>query len=244
MPETTSTTEIVPMEDAPSLVKLAIEQGVDVAILERLVALQERVTDRLARTDFFAALKSFQDQCPELHKSKTAKIATQGGSGYSYTYAPLDGIAKTVRPYLHQNGLSYSWTTEDSTPQMLQVVCVLRHIDGHEERAVFPVPTDTKAAMSAAQKTGAALTYGQRMSLVSVLGITATDDIDGAAEGSGEQGYISSEQVKELNDLIDATKADFKKFLAFMGVEMMGDIERRHFAKAVSALARKAVTTA
>ena len=227
--------------DPPSLIKLALEKGVDVEVLERLVGLQERVTDRLARTEFFAALKAFQEEVPDLQKSKTAKIATSGGSSYSYTYAPLDGIAKLVRPHLNATGLSYSWTTEASTPQMLNVVCVLRHIDGHEERATFPVPTDTKAAMSAAQKSGAALTYGQRMSLVSVLGLAATDDVDG---DDTDQSYIDSSQVEELNNLITASKADPKKFLEFLGAEHMGDILQRDFARAVTALAQKAVTTA
>lgn len=235
-------TEVAPLEDAPSLVRLAIEEKVPVEVLERIVALQERVTDRLARTEFFAALKAFQDEVPDLTRNKSANIVTQGGGKYGYTYASLDGIAQTVNPCLHRNGLSYSWTTEDSTPQMLNVVCVLRHVEGHEVRAVFPVPTDTKAAMSAAQKTGSALTYGQRMSLVSVLGLAATDDIDGA--DTTDQSYIDSGQVEELNNLITASKADSKKFLAFMGAEHMGDIRRTDFAKAVSALARKAVTTA
>ncbi len=232
--------ERAPMPDVPSLVRLAIDKGVDVEVLERLVALQERVTDRNARIEFFGALKAFQDNCPELHKSKTAQIATRSGSNYSYTYAPLDVIAKTVRPHLHTEGLSYSWTTEPGdNVNVLNVVCVLRHVDGHEERATFPVPTDTSAAMSAAQKSGAALTYGQRMSLVSVLGLTATDDIDG---DESNQGYVSSGQVEELNELITASKADPDKFLSFMGAENMGDILQRDFPRAVSALARKAVT--
>ncbi len=223
------------------LVKLAIEKDLDVDKLEKLIELQERVTARNARIEFFGALKAFQDEVPDLVRNKEANIVTGPGGKYGYTYASLDGIQKTVRPYLHQNGLSYSWTTEDSTPQVLNVVCVLRHVDGHETKSVFPVPTDTKAAMSAAQKTGAALTYGQRMSLVSVLGIAATDDVDGADQT--DQSYISSGQVEELNDLITASKADSKKFLAFMGAEHMGDILQRDFARAVSALAKKAVTT-
>jgi hypothetical protein len=206
-------------------------------VLERLVALQERVTDRLARTEFFKALKSFQDDCPDLPKSKTAEIKTKGGGTYGYSYAPLDAIAKTVRPVLDRHGLSYSWTTEPSSDlRVLNVVCILRHVEGHEERATFPVPTDTSAAMSAAQKNGAALTYGQRQSLVSVLGITATDDVDGA----GDSATITSDQVKELNELITKADANFPKFLAYMDVEQLDHITQSDYGRAVSALKRKA----
>lgn len=230
-------TELAPVTDVPSLVRLAIEQGVEVEVLERLVALQERVTDRNARTEFFKSLKAFQDDCPPLYKSETAKIATSGGGSYSYSFAPLDKIAKTVRPVLDKHGLSYSWTTEPSGDvRTLNVVCILRHVDGHEDRSMFPVPTETKAAMSGAQKHGAALTYGQRMSLVSVLGITATDDVDGA-EGVEP---ITQDQIAELNDLIDSSGSDFKRFLAYMEVENIGEITQGQFQGAQSALVRKA----
>lgn len=225
------------LTDVPSLIHYAIEQKVDVGVLERLVALQERVTDRLARTEFFRALKDFQDDCPELHKSKTAEIKTKAGGSYGYSYAPLDGIAKTVRPILDKHGLSYSWTTEPSTDlRVINVVCILRHVEGHEERSTFPVPTDTPAAMSAAQKNGAALTYGQRQSLVCVLGITATDDVDGV----GEDSHLTSDQVEELNILIAESGADYVKFLAFMDVKFLGDIKQSDLARAKSALKRKA----
>ena len=89
--------------------------------------------------------------------------------------------------------------------------------------------------MSAAQKNGAALTYGQRQSLVSVLGLTATDDIDGA----GEQEFITSEQVEKLNILITDSGADYHKFLSYMGTEHLGDITQRDFGRATSALKLK-----
>ena len=120
--------------------------------------------------------------------------------------------------------------------RVLHVVCILRHVEGHEERATFPVPTDTSAAMSAAQKTGAALTYGQRQSLVSVLGITATDDVDGV----GDDDTVSSEQIKVLNEMITESGADYKRFLSYMDVEQLGAINQNDFNKAVNSLKRKA----
>ena len=224
-----------------SLVQLAIEKGVDVEVLERIVALQERVTTRNARTYFFEALSSFQENCPAIPKAKTASIATKSGASYSYTYATLDDIAEAIRPALTLHGLSYSWTTEDSeNPEILNVVCVLRHKDGHEQRATFPTPIDTGARMSAAQKTGAALTYGRRQSLVSVLGLTTTDDdVDGAA-GASESESIDSAQIKDLNKLLTSSGADTKRFLAYMGVDSLAAITQDDFKKAIASLNRKA----
>ena len=224
-----------------SLLEMALEKGVDVEKLERLIALQERAADRNARSGFLEALRSFQEECPPPPKSKTAKIATAGGGSYSYSYATLDGIATTIRAVLHRHGLSYTWTTEASDDlSVLNVVCILRHVDGHEERATFPVPVETSAKMSAAQKTGSALTYGRRQSLVSVLGLTtAEDDVDGAT-GASDSESIDSAQIKDLNKLLSTSGADTKRFLAYMGVGALAEITQDDFKKAIASLNRKA----
>lgn len=218
------------------LVRLALENRMPVEVLERLVALQERVTDRTARSEFFDALNRVQEELPEIQKTKTAKILTKGGSQYEYNYAPLDGIVRVVRPVLHKNGFSFTWTTEGADNGVLNVVCVLRHVCGHEERSEFPVPIDTKAAMSEAQKHGAALTYGQRQSLVSVLGLTTTDDTDAAL---GSPSYITQDQCADLEALISEVGADEEKFCEWLGVAHIPAILQRDYQRAVAALERK-----
>lgn len=220
-------------EGAASLVHFAIERGVDVSVLERLVALQERVTERNARAAFFEAVADFQEQCPEIAKSKTAQIATKGGGRYSYSYAPLEEITRTIRPLLKRHGLSYSWTVEPGE-KVLFVTCVLRHIDGHEERASFPVPVDTAAAMSDAQKNGAALTYGKRQSLTSVLGLTTADEDKDGAGRSVET--ITANQADALDSLMNEVKVDRRKFLAWLGVGSIGEITKEKYPQAVRAL--------
>lgn len=223
-------------EDVSELVRLAITEKVPVEVLERLVALQERVMERDARAAFFAALNAFQEECPEIAKVKEAEITTKGGSTYSYTFAPLPEITRTIRPVLKKHGLSYSWTTDPSeNPGVLNVVCILRHVEGHEERAVFPVPTQTNAAMSAAQKNGAALTYGRRQSLEAVLGLTTSDDVDGANPPEP----LSEDQIEEINNLVTRSGADFQKFLAWVGVESLADMTKDQFPKAKRALQQK-----
>ena len=69
-----------------------------------------------------------------------------------------------------------------------------------------------------------------------MLGITATDDVDGAG---GDTGTITSDQIKVLNDLITDSGADFKKFLEYMGVDQLGAIPESHFNRAMNALKRK-----
>jgi hypothetical protein len=220
----------------PELIRFAIERKVDPDVLEKLVALQERVMARNARAAFFEALHAFQEECPEIHKSRSAKITTKGGGEYGYTFAPLEEVTRTIRPLLKQHGLAYSWTTEASAnPGILNVVCVLRHVEGHEERATFPVPSETSAAMSAAQKNGAALTYGRRQSLVAVLGLVTSDDTDGQEPGEP----ITAEQVIELDGMIQKSGANRARFLKWLEVERLSDLPLAEYGKAVRALQEK-----
>src|SRR5690606_10327152 len=220
------------------LLARAVEAGASVEALERLVALKERVDAEQARRAYFEALAAAQEEMPEVPKSRTAQIATRSGASYSYRYAALEDITRTIRPILRKHGLSYAWDVTQGE-NALVVACVLRHVDGHEERASFPVPVDSGARMSAAQANGAALTYGRRQSLVAVLGLTTADeDIDGAGD-IPDNNRITPQQAADLDALIDEVGADRQRFLAWAGVERIEDLPADRYATAVRMLERR-----
>ena len=63
-------------------------------------------------------------------KKQTAKIETQGGRNYSYTYADLATIAPVVMPLLAKHGLAFTTlpTGRNGAPPML--VGMLIHKSG------------------------------------------------------------------------------------------------------------------
>ena len=229
------------------LMEIALEKGT-VESLERLVALSERVEGRRAAQEFAAAKADFQSACPPVKKSSTAKITTKAGGSYSYAYAELDEIARTVGPHLHARGLSYSWDSEFDGKN-LAVVCTLRHLNGHSESARFKCPVDTAAAMSDAQKCAAALTFARRQSLVQVLGLTTTEEDDdgrsaGSVKGSGtvaaaSSDFISESQAADLAALVEEVGADLPKFLGWLGVTSIEMIPASRYQNAVKALEGK-----
>jgi len=225
--------------DVMDLLARAVEAGASVEALERLVALKERVDRERARRAYFEALAAAQEEMPEIRKSRTAQIATRAGGSYSYRYAALEDITRAIRPVLRRHGLSYSWDVTQGDGALI-VTCVLRHVDGHEERASFPVPVDTKAAMSDAQKNGAALTYGRRQSLIAVLGLTTADeDVDGAGGTAAPSDRITPQQAADLDALIEEVGADRQKFLQWAGVQRIEDLPAEKYAVAVRMLERK-----
>lgn len=216
------------------MLEMALEKGLAVETLEKLVALHERVSDRAAAAEFADALASFQAECPPISKTSTGKVATQSGTSFTYKYAELSHIAETIRPLLHARGFSYSWDSEIKD-KMMSATCTLRHVNGHKESSSFACPTETRAGMSEQQKYAAALSYAKRQSLIQVLGITTADpDTDAANPAT-----ISKEQIAELRALADEVKADMPKFLQYMGYKTLEEIRALDFNMARTALQSK-----
>ena len=191
---------------APSmqrLFELAIEKG-GIETLERLVALHEKAEARQAAREYHAAMAAFQAECPPIRKTSTATVVTKSGGKYTYAYAELDEIARTVRPILHKHGLAYSWDSELSPDgALLTVVCTVSHANGHTAHATFKAPTEAvTGSMSPQQRHASALTYGRRQSLIALLGLSTADADDDAAPAEPEH-PVTPEQVQVIEALLD-----------------------------------------
>lgn len=221
------------------LLRMAIDRGIPVEQFEKLVALHRDIEKHQAEREFFAAFAAFQAECPPIKKTNTANIATRSGAKFSYTFAPLDEIARTVNPFLTRNAFSYSWDTKVEGNSLTKI-CTLRHAAGHSITSTASLPIDTAAGMSDQQKVAAAGTFAERMSLRSVLGLTTTDDdTDGESVKAMDPTKISDDQVTALNDLVVEVKADLPRFLKFMSVEKLADITVGEYQRAVTALEQK-----
>lgn len=213
------------------MLNLAIERGVSVEALEKLVALHERVSDRAAAQEFAEALAAFQAECPPIGKTSKAKIVTRGGGSYEYSFAALDTIANAIRPLLRKHGLSYGWDSA-IRDRLLHTTCRLRHVNGHQETATFSCPTESSSAMSEQQKHAAALTFARRQSLIQVLGLTTAEPDTDAANPEP----ITKEQAAELRDSLQDLEANEARFLEYMEVEAFEDIRASDWLKALNAI--------
>ena len=134
--------------------------------LEKLVGLYERVEDRRAATEFTAAMLAFQSVCPVVVHNRQASFATKAGGKFSYSFADLAEICRTVNPVLHPLGLSYTWDSRVSdNGALIRVTCTLTHTAGHSVQASFEAPVEEGAGTSAAQDYAKILTFGERKSL-------------------------------------------------------------------------------
>lgn len=219
------------------LLNLAIEKGASAADLKELVGLHERIADREAEQEFARAMAAFKAECPPLIKARTAKIITKGGGSYSFDYADLDDIAKVIDPVLHRHGLSYSW---DSLIEggALTCICIIRHVNGHSQPSRFTLPIENPSAMNPQQKVGAAMSFAQRRSLCSALGLTTTDE-DAESVRQVDPTPITEDQVTAIQDLITETKTDAVRFLKHFDIANLAELPVVRYAEAISVLDTK-----
>ncbi len=192
IPETLTITKEVaalsPM-DPQALLDKAIEKGLPLESLQKLLDMRRELKAEWAKERFFEDLPRFQSACPIIGKSKTAK-----GKNFSYKYAPLEEIVSQIKKPLEQFGFSYTIVTKQ-TDHAVTAICNAHHIDGHTESSEFTIPIDPEAFMNDSQKIASAMTYATRYALRNAFGIV-TGDTDDDGESTGERGR--AEQEPEL----------------------------------------------
>ena len=162
------------------LAKAAADPKVDVAKMEALLAVQERLLATQAREDYLAAFAAMQPELPSVGRDGAI---IHNGKPIS-RYRTLDALDRAVRPILHRHGFNRTWQVQPGKAGV-EVQCTLTHAHGHSERTGFlPVPQDTSGAKNAAQGMGSALKYGERYTLEMILDIPhEAPDNDARATG-------------------------------------------------------------
>lgn len=198
------------------LLQIAVEKGVDIDQLEKLMSLQERWNEQEAKKRFNEAVNQFQANKPDLIKGKKVDFKTQTGR-VSYNYNPLPKIQKAVDPVLSNYGLSYKW--EQSTEGgKIRITCIISHVEGHCEKTWLESDLDTSGKKNTIQSLGSTVTYLKRYTLENALGLSSDEDDDGETGGISQEEMIESirKQVQncskqeELNLLYDSLEDVYK----------------------------------
>lgn len=206
-------TPITPM----AMLAQAIERGMPVETVDKLMALSERWDATQARKAFDMAIAAAKAEIP---------VVIKNAKGHNdKRYADFAAIARAVDPVISRHGLSYRFRTVQA--DKISVTCVLSHEAGHYEENTLTALADTSGNKNAIQSIGSTLTYLQRYSLVQALGIAASEDDDGRQAGAGET--ISDEQVFEINNLLMETKSNLVLFLKKINLESLTEIRADKF---------------
>lgn len=153
------------------LVKAAMRGGeVDTQTLKDLMDLQERWEKNEAKKTYTAAMVQLKSELPAtLAKDKKVDF---GNTHFSFT--TLSSAMNAVSPVLTRYGFSLSWTPITSD-RMVSVTCRLTHTDSHFEEATLSATPDMSGSKNPVQAIGSTITYLQRYTALSLLGIATAD---------------------------------------------------------------------
>jgi hypothetical protein len=232
----TTATELVPTPPrkrstpAPvsptQLLAAAVERGADIAVLERLMDLQERSVKAQAKQAYDQALAAFKSEAIDIIKRKEVDYTKANGSRTNYKHAELSDVIEAVGPALSRHGFSWSWATAQKDRTWVEVTCTLRHQQGHSESVTLGGPADDSGGKNAIQAIGSTVQYLSRYTLKAITGVSEKgDDNDGnggarAAEWADRA--LAAENEDELAAIRRDGQAAFKKsrdvdgFAAFM----------------------------
>lgn len=247
-----------PPQSADLIIQQAVEKGVPVETLEKLLAMRRELKAEAAKEAFDAAMARFQSACPIIEKNKTVKDK-YGKTLYSY--ASIDMIVGQVKEVLGQNGLSYT-TKTDVEGGKVKVSCIVTHKLGHSQSSEMEVPIGSGTQiMSAPQLTAAATTFAKRYAFCNALGIITGDgDIDGKIDELADKPtpsaavapikpvaastdrkptsgqLLSANQMAALEDLLQTYGMPFPEFLKAYKIKNLAELTSEKAEKATTAL--------
>lgn len=169
----------IEMSETGMLMKMAMDEKVDIAKFQILVELNNREKERQYKEEF-------DFHFAEMQKEFTPILRTQKGD--KGKYAPVDELVKKYGPIIARHGFSYSWDEIQKSDKSLEIIFTISGYNHDKKNSkILPeyVPDkggqSGKPIMNVLQAEGVRSTYGYRYTFKAGLGITETnEDTDGA----------------------------------------------------------------
>lgn len=217
--EMTALAEATPMH----MLAIAVQQGADIAKIEKLMELQERWEKNQARKAYVAAMAAFKANPPTIVKNKHVSFALKTGGRTEYNHATHDEVTTKIIMAMSPHGLSHNWSVRQADG-MVFVKCTVTHELGHSESVELFGPPDTSGTKSAIQAIASTVTLLQRYTLISVTGLTSEEIANAETDGRTQGESITEDQVANLKALLSEVGANEANFLRYMKVETLADI--------------------
>ena len=183
-----------------AIVTLAKDPGVDVAKLQALLSMQERMEARDAEAAFNVALHAAQAEMPRVKKNGTINLKKDGKDLGSIPFARFEDMDTLLRPIMDRHGFSISFDMQHREGGGGIITGTLLHERGHSQKASMPLALDTGPGRNNLQAMGSTLSYGKRYILEMLFHIVREGaDDDGHAGG---QRFITQDEADLLRVLL------------------------------------------
>lgn len=221
----------VPQDSFMSIMERLAMSNIDVAKLEKMMDLHERMLDRNARMSFASSLAEIQAEMPAI----TQNGEIRHNDKLISKYAKLEDINEAVKPMLRKHGFAISFRIKQADGK-IEVTAILSHREGHVEETSIMLPADTSGAKNIVQAQGSSVAYGKRYTMCALLNISTRGDDDDAQSVD----IIDLEQAANLDNLIRSTNTDKEAFLGYFRVNDIRNIKVKDYNTALNLLNKKA----
>ena len=216
--------------------RAARDPTIDLAKLEGLMGLRERMEDRRAKQAFDNAIALAKGEIPPIVKNRAVDFTTQKGRT-NYRYEDFAAIASAVDPVLARHGLSYRFRSEQQGNR-LRVTCRISHADGYGEDTSLEAANDESGNKNSIQAVGSTAVYLQRYTLKLALGLAATMDDDGRSAGAQSE-TIGPDEVAHIEQLLRDTESDLAAFLTAVKAQSIDEMTAAQYKTALVMFERK-----
>lgn len=159
--------------------------------MERLFDLQLRWEENEARKAYNEAIANFKAHGIRIVKDKKVSY-----SSTKYNHASLGNVVEQVTPVMSQYGLSHTWDVKQSDGN-ITVTCRVAHIQGHSDTVSMSGEADSSGQKNKIQQIGSTITYLQRYTLLSALGLATYEDDDGRGGKKDEAAPVIDPDISD-----------------------------------------------
>ena len=233
MNDVTAPVEVPAISSPMELLSYAVANRVNLEELKLLMELERQWREDKAEREFTRAMTRFRAEVIEIPKRGHGEVVKDGRTIYTFAFPKLSDVLEITVPLLSKQGLSHSWSTDQSEGS-IAVTCILRHRDGHAESVSLSAAPDETGGKNRVQAVGSTVSYLERYTFLAVTGLAASDqDNDGARPVLD---LLTQQHIDTINRLLDESGADTEAFLGWFKVERVEDIPRMRFDEAVKGL--------
>lgn len=228
-------TVAAPVENADQFLSLieriATDKSVDVAKMEAILNLKERILDKQAEAQFNQDYLSAKLEMPRVRKDGAVEYLEDkngpknGPKVTAFKYAKYEDIDRAIRPVEQKYGFSRIFTTahNPNSGGGTIVHCTLLHQAGHSIKAEIAVALDASGGKNNIQAMGSSFSYGKRYTTEMLWDIVK----EGADDDANSVELIDDKQFKKLKKLIDDTETIEADFIAYYGIEALDQLPKR-----------------
>lgn len=182
--------------------RLALDPSVNVDKMERLIEMQERIMRYNAKSAFDAAYSKMSPEIPQIDEKGRVIVKDKLRS----TYARLEDIQEVVKPIMSQFGFAVRHRTEwpADRPNIIRIVGILSHEQGHSEESCFEAPMDRSEYRSDIQSMGSTVSYGRRYTTLDLLNISTRGLDDDGKHGQSKTDKQKPAGIDEVMDNLSA----------------------------------------